>query len=542
MQSEITFPKFPPKPGDEPHKYLASVGVSAKDLGNCCIKKATVTAVRTRQTVDIDLGGVEYIDVPVWMHTDCGARTALISETESALPEDYFKDAALMFPFPGGVTVGDQVTKTPEVLVIEHTDPETEVKTVHGVIHILQNIFSTFVDNMQTKGWSTYKPYYLIEFYNDLSLVESEIFDVLEMGKVEDAQISSFLAGAYNIHRDIGTVEIITWGDTLQVFPLYEPVTNVYYLEDDESAHYPAWEQTYVNSENSCTNQMSLETVFYGATYELQAYCEPDSLGSYLTSYPGKDGYNRYQQHVPVVNEAMVPKGNFVTLYLPPIMRVRRNQQDDVFQEVMTHKKNIFIDYAHEVTEVSIVEMDVDMEVYAVNWTRTGSLSSTYKETLGGVESEISALSTVTNLQYSPGTDNILSGTSHEESVLIGAAYSFFATEPNFLCDASSYLAFDGINRLVMHIEYPGHAGDYTKVNYEQTTTKYVDVVNQNMLVKNIDGMLEYIKSKIAALRPTPEEVDLTGQQIQYDIYTKNTFSAVITPYMVPFDTRTAGL
>ena len=536
MQSEITFPKFPPKPGDEPHKYLASVGVSAKDLGNCCIKKATVTAVRTRQTVDIDLGGVEYIDVPVWMHTDCGARTALISETESALPEDYFKDAALMFPFPGGVTVGDQVTKTPEVLVIEHTDPETEVKTVHGVVHILQNIFSTFVDNMQAKGWSTYKPYCLIEFYNDLSLVESEIFDVLEMGKVEDAQISSFLASAYNIQRNIGVLEIVKWGDTMQVFPVYEPVTNVYRLEDDEESYYPAWEVTNATQENYCTVEMSLETVFFGATYDKQNYCDYNTQTMRSTG----DGYERSQQHVPVVYTAQIPGGNFVELSLPQFMRVMRHQTEDLLVEIMTHKKNVFVDSEHEATYTSIVELDAVMDLTLSDWLRTGTLISTYKETIGGNVTEFYATSSISNMEFDAG-GNIVSGVSHEEAFLIGSAHDFFSTEVNFLWESSGYLAFDGINKLVRHIDHSYNPANYQRTNYIQTTTKYIGVADQSRLVKNVDGMLEYIKNKIALLRPTVDD-EIVNYPIQYDIYMKNTFNAVITRYLVPFDTRTAGL
>lgn len=138
----IEKPNFPAQ-GDPDNcfKYLASVGLTEEVLANCCVKKAEVTGLSAdMQSVTVLYNDVEYQNVPVWIHTDCGARAALVSEEEAVSPSEYFKDAALMFPFPRGtkVGVGNTPVLPPEVLcVVRTTSEETQVL---GVVHILQNI------------------------------------------------------------------------------------------------------------------------------------------------------------------------------------------------------------------------------------------------------------------------------------------------------------------------------------------------------------------------------------------------------------------
>jgi len=141
------------------YPYLAGVGITEEILKQCCIQKGVVKKLNSRQTITVEIDEVEYEDVPVWIHTDCGARFAAIKETELINPEDYFKDAALMFPIPGVTFYNISDTSIPsvepQVFVIVRTVEET--KTALGVIGIVQNIAHEFPSD--DEPFSTYKPY-----------------------------------------------------------------------------------------------------------------------------------------------------------------------------------------------------------------------------------------------------------------------------------------------------------------------------------------------------------------------------------------------
>lgn len=178
MAQEIIKPRYPASTaigGVWP--YLASVGISEAMLQNCCIKKGTVKKLNSRQAVTVEIDAVEYENVPVWIHTDCGARLAAIKGVEAASPENYFKDAALMFPFPADTIIRSQdnsasTTIEPIVFVIVYTNPENSAKTALGVIQIIQNLNREFPAN--TAPFRTYRPYiqYRIKYWYYENMVE----------------------------------------------------------------------------------------------------------------------------------------------------------------------------------------------------------------------------------------------------------------------------------------------------------------------------------------------------------------------------------
>lgn len=153
MSYDVSKPSYP---------YLASVGISGEDLKLCCIKKGVVKKLNSRQTITVEIDEVEYEDVPVWIHTDCGARFAAIQETEHTNPEDYFKDAALMFPLVGDVTFYDHYNSNytslePQVFVIVKI--VDAVRSALGVIGIVQNLNREFPEN--ESPFKTYYPHFL---------------------------------------------------------------------------------------------------------------------------------------------------------------------------------------------------------------------------------------------------------------------------------------------------------------------------------------------------------------------------------------------
>lgn len=169
-----------------PYKYLAGVTLTNTQLLNSCIKKGTVKKLNSRQTVTVEIDSVEYENVPVWIHTDCGARLAEVKGVEFTNPEDYFKDSALMFPMVSGTTFYDSynvshTSLAPEVFVIVQT--VDEVKTALGVIGIAQNLNRVFPTD--ENPFSTYRPYFLfaINRWNITSAVPYEttwsLFDII---------------------------------------------------------------------------------------------------------------------------------------------------------------------------------------------------------------------------------------------------------------------------------------------------------------------------------------------------------------------------
>lgn len=103
MSYNISKPRYPLNPDTENgiYPFLASVGIPIQTLYGACVEKMRVVAITSLQTVNVlDSNGTTYYDVPIWVHTDVGARAAAVKGVE-ATAEDYFKHAALMFTFPG---------------------------------------------------------------------------------------------------------------------------------------------------------------------------------------------------------------------------------------------------------------------------------------------------------------------------------------------------------------------------------------------------------------------------------------------------------
>jgi hypothetical protein len=187
-------PNFPDRGGHDSYEYLASTALTPDTLRYCCAVEGEVVGIHSRQSVNVLLNGVTYHDIPVWIHTDVGARAALLKGVESS-PEDYFKDAALMFPFPGGVgymdPTGTYIMGTsvdPKVLALVYTNPDTFVKEPICVFHILQNINSSFPSS--TYPYPTYKMFCKVRISASNSLIgvggyydEVFLYDVIE-GKV----------------------------------------------------------------------------------------------------------------------------------------------------------------------------------------------------------------------------------------------------------------------------------------------------------------------------------------------------------------------
>lgn len=226
MTLDIIKPNFPPQTiGYYP--YLASVGIDYSTLQNCCVKKATVTGIDSLTTVSLDIDGVAYTDVPVYIHTDCGARDAVVEAAIAEAAEEepvekpvaeYFKNAALMFPFPGDIETGEGTTIDPTVLVFEHTDPGTLVVSILGVFHILQSVLQTFPDSLDP--FRTYTPHVKLM--------------ISERGASDDTYhaVYNLLDGSFSITPEYSEADYIafenfsTWGTPLsisQTYPVFLP-------------------------------------------------------------------------------------------------------------------------------------------------------------------------------------------------------------------------------------------------------------------------------------------------------------------------------
>jgi hypothetical protein len=175
-------------------KYLAKVDFTETELDFLCVKKAEVIGVQSRQSVKILCEGTEYSDVPVWIHTDCGARhwymkgiEAIESNQEPPIApsaEEYFKDAALMFPFTNDQYINidennEFLPLAPKVLAVFMVTEEAT--TALGVINILENI----KDNPDRESYKTYRPFlkFRIRHIIGISHVEwsrTYLYDILE--------------------------------------------------------------------------------------------------------------------------------------------------------------------------------------------------------------------------------------------------------------------------------------------------------------------------------------------------------------------------
>jgi hypothetical protein len=194
LETEIITPSFPKPTPDDYWKYLATIGLDEKVLRHCCVKKAKVVKLNSRQTITVECDGAEYQDVPVWVHTDCGARKALLKgeeavdpETGLVDPEMYFKDAALMFPLPEDTIYwfdeNEEVSLRPNVLALSYSDPESSGAEIIGIIGVISSLDRT-VSDLPRPLFPTYRAYYLFEVFLG-SAPESGpkrtcLFDVME--------------------------------------------------------------------------------------------------------------------------------------------------------------------------------------------------------------------------------------------------------------------------------------------------------------------------------------------------------------------------
>jgi len=134
------------------YPFVSAYGIPIETLKECCIKEATVIGISDREHVCILCDETEYSNVPVWIHTDVGTRTAMLSNTECS-PEQCFKDSALIFTvgiYAQIYRVSDSngthnsvgsITENPRVLIIKSTD------SVLAVIRVLSKITHENPDN-----------------------------------------------------------------------------------------------------------------------------------------------------------------------------------------------------------------------------------------------------------------------------------------------------------------------------------------------------------------------------------------------------------
>lgn len=151
--AEIVKPTWPSRRDGEPYPFLASAMIDPDTLRHCCIEEATVTAVNSRQTVTVSYSGGTAENVPVWVHTDVGTRRLRLFGEEADDPQEYFKDAGLMFPFPPGST---SALYDPKVLIVVHTHPRTQERKVLCVCHVLQSVDRKFPDDGPPRTYKIY--------------------------------------------------------------------------------------------------------------------------------------------------------------------------------------------------------------------------------------------------------------------------------------------------------------------------------------------------------------------------------------------------
>jgi len=202
----ITEPLWPGRPDHEYYEYLATIGLTKDALKKCYVKLAVVVGLASRQNVKIKYtapqGEVVVDDVPVWIHTDIGTRKAMVKGEEATLPEDYFEDAALMFPMPEV-----QNFLEPQVLVAVIWDAETNTDTVLGVIHILQNLNYVFPE--QEFAPPTYRPHILFTF-----MTEAGETDFLSLYNVLDDSFAVVPHSAGGIPTSLTQTQALTLKDT----------------------------------------------------------------------------------------------------------------------------------------------------------------------------------------------------------------------------------------------------------------------------------------------------------------------------------------
>lgn len=125
---EIVKPDRPGLEDETPYPYLAGVEVQKNILKHCCVREAKVKAINSLTTITVEYNGSNYPNVPVWIHTDYGARKNILEGAEKDNPAEYFARSALMF------TTLDTI-----VYALVFTDPETKSESVVSVINIDEN-------------------------------------------------------------------------------------------------------------------------------------------------------------------------------------------------------------------------------------------------------------------------------------------------------------------------------------------------------------------------------------------------------------------
>lgn len=152
--TDPVFPNWPPRPDHVCYEYLASVGITGSRLDRCCVKEVEVVGVTDRQKVTVRYNDTDYPDIPVFVHTDIGARRALVLGEQYEDASEYFKDAALMFPFPGGSGY-----YTPMVLAVVYSNPETHTEEVLCVYNVVQTVNKNFESNKPPMTYRVYVKY-----------------------------------------------------------------------------------------------------------------------------------------------------------------------------------------------------------------------------------------------------------------------------------------------------------------------------------------------------------------------------------------------
>lgn len=271
-------------------KYLAKVDFTEAELDRLCVKKAEVIGVSSRQSVKILCEGVEYEDVPVWIHTDCGARHWYLKGLEAVevgqeppiapTAAEYFKDAALMFPFPGGAYIriggSDVQTITPHVLAVFSVIDNVTV--AQGVIGVLSSVTT----EGNEEAFPTYKPFlrfrirhksgstYLYSRTFLYDLVENRVaksptigvdgfkLPIIELKDIPDDgvqnELSAFLGNAPYLPY-LTPVELEAWHQGTTGYGYYSNMTwytSIYPFQNNfaisscsETTYNPGWEGTY---------------------------------------------------------------------------------------------------------------------------------------------------------------------------------------------------------------------------------------------------------------------------------------------------------
>jgi len=249
MTYEISKPDFPVNKsnGDGIYPFLASVGVSVDLLGRCCIKRMRVTGIDSPQTISVqDENGDKYSDIPVWIHTDIGARDALIKGVERSDPADYFENAAFIFTFPGHEELSYTYVSVVTEITTSGVDGVSEQWKAVGVINVLNIVYgdAAVVRNISdlhtkaviasTKPLPTYRPYLNLEFgvrYGHINEVVSPythvlygLFDLLT-GKLAYIPTYDGLVPQEPYHES----KLIYKGATLEELYYYDNETGAFY-------------------------------------------------------------------------------------------------------------------------------------------------------------------------------------------------------------------------------------------------------------------------------------------------------------------------